>query len=166
MPSISVYADFDESLSFHEDMIQITDRLPSEDEYRRVRHLLLPRPSNPLITDDALTKVFYSCPHLQTVVLSGVPNVTDRSIVALAEKANNLQKVNLTGCDQVTDVGVLELASKSLPLQTLQLNGVTGITDPSVSAIAKACSRLVELELCDLPLISPLSIRDVWSYSR
>lgn len=156
----------DEASSFHEDMIKVVDRLPEEDEYRRVRHLVLQRPFEPPFTDDQLAEALGGCPHLETVVLSGAPNVTDRTIVLLAERAINLQGINLTGCDQVTDVGVLELTTKSLPLQWIQLNGVAGITDPSVSAIAKTCSRLNELELSDLPLLTPLSVRDVWSFSR
>ncbi|KAF8076557.1 hypothetical protein FPV67DRAFT_1407229 [Lyophyllum atratum] len=158
--------DAEEASSFHEDMITIVDRLPMEEEYRRVRHLVIQRPSEPPITDDQLASTLGACPHLETVVLCGAPDVTDRTIVILAGEAINLQGINLTGCDQVTDVGVFELSNKSLPLQWIQLNGVTGITDPSVSAIAKTCSRLVELELCDLPLLTPLSARDIWSFSR
>jgi F-box and leucine-rich repeat protein GRR1 len=60
----------------------------------------------------------------------------------------------------------LELTNKSLPLQWLILNGAKGLTDPSISAVAKTCSRLIELELCDLPLLTPVSVRDIWSYSR
>ncbi|KAG5653028.1 hypothetical protein H0H81_002650 [Sphagnurus paluster] len=158
--------DTDDGSSFHEDMITIIDRLPTEDEYRRVRHLALHRSTEPPITDEQLADTLGACPHLESVVLSGVSSVTDRAIVILAEQAINLQGINLTGCDQVTDVGVLELTTKSLPLQWIQLNGVIGITDPAVSAIAKTCSRLIELELCDLPLLTPLSVRDVWSFSR
>lgn len=153
--------------SFHEDMIRVIDRLPTPEEYRRVRHLVLQQPSEDApITDDQLAAVLEECPHLETAILSGVPDTTDRTVVLLAERAINLQGINLTGCSQVTDVGVLELTTKSLPLQWIQLNGVIGITDPSVSAIAKTCSRLVELELCDLPLLTPVSVRDVWSFSR
>ncbi|RDB22755.1 SCF E3 ubiquitin ligase complex F-box protein grrA [Hypsizygus marmoreus] len=158
--------DVDESSSFHEDMIKIQDRLPTEDEYRRVRHLSLQRPSDPPINDDQLAKALRACPHLESVILSGVLDTTDRTVVLLAQLAINLQGINLTGCDQVTDIGILELTTKSLPLQWIQLNGVTGITDPSVSAIAKTCSRLVELELCDLPLLTPVAVRDIWSFSR
>jgi F-box and leucine-rich repeat protein GRR1 len=159
--------DVDEASSFHEDMIRIIDRLPTAEEYRRVRHLILQRPSEEVpITDDQLATVLDMCPHLETAILSAVPDTTDRTVVLLAERAINLQGINLTGCTEVTDVGVLELTTKSLPLHWIQLNGVTGITDPSVSAIAKTCSRLVELELCDLPLLTPVSVRDVWSFSR
>lgn len=156
----------DQDETFHDDMMKLIDRLPMPEEYRRVRHLTLQRPSEPPISDSQLANVLDACPHLESVVLSGVPDTTDRTVVLLAENAMNLQGISLTGCSQVTDVGVLELATKSLPLQWIQLNGVTGITDPSVSAIAKTCSRLIELELCDLPLLTPLSVRDIWSFSR
>ena len=151
--------------SFHEDMIRVIDRLPREEEYRRVRHLLLHRPEI-TITDEQLAEVLPFCPHLESVVLTGVPETTDRTIVVLAEKAINLVGLNLSGCAQITDVGVLELTNKSLPLQWVQLNGVVGLTDPSISAIAKSCSRLLELEVCDLPLLTPVAVRDIWSFSR
>ncbi|KAF9534701.1 hypothetical protein CPB83DRAFT_802835 [Crepidotus variabilis] len=156
--------------SFHEDMIKIIDRLPTEDEYRRVRHLILQQPNatqaGPGVTDEQVALVLPFCPHLETVVLTGVPDTTDRTIVLLAENAINLLGLNLSGCAQVTDVGVLEITNKSLPLHWLMLNGVVGLTDPSISAIAKTCSRLVELEVCDMPLLTPVAVRDIWSFSR
>ena len=149
-----------------DDAERIIDRLPtSRGECRRARHLVLQNP-DPLITDEAIANVLPYCPHLQSVVLSGVPETTDRTIVALASSAISLQGIDLTGCNQVTDVGILELTAKSLPLEWIQLNGVVGITDPSVCAIAKSCSRLVELELCDLPLLTAVPVRDLWSFSR
>ncbi|KAF8165544.1 hypothetical protein B0H34DRAFT_689516 [Crassisporium funariophilum] len=151
--------------SFHEDMIKIIDRLPTEEEYRRVRHLILQHPGEPL-TDDDLAKVLGACPHLETAVLTGVRDTTDRTVVLLADKAINLQGLNLSGCTQVTDVGVLEITNKSLPLQWIQLNGVVGLTDPSISSIAKSCPRLVELEVSELPLLTAVAVRDIWSYSR
>lgn len=152
--------------SFHEDMITITNRLPTDDEYRRVRHLILQPKADPNITDDQLADVISVCPHLESIDVSGVQDMTDRTIVLLAQNAINLQGINLTGCTQVTDVGILEVTNKSLPLQWFLLNGVVGLTDPSVAAIAKTCSRLVELELCELPLLTPLSVRDIWIFSR
>lgn len=146
-------------------MINVTDRLPTEEEYRRIRHLRLQKPLEPIL-DEELSKVLVKCPHLETVVLTGVPDATDKSVVVLAAKAVNLLGLNLNGCTHITDVGVLELTNKSLPLQWLQLNGVVGLTDPSISAIAKTCSRLMELEICDLPLLTPVAVRDIWSFSR
>lgn len=157
----------DRSGPFYEEMIRILDRLPSPEEYCRVRHLLLQHLApDKGFTDDDLAEVLAECPHLETLELTGVPETSDRSIVVLASVATNLQGINLGGCTQVSDIGVLELSSKSLPLQWIRVNGVVGLTDPSISAIAKSCSRLIELELCDLPLLSPASIRDIWSYSR
>jgi len=150
---------------FYEDMVWVVDKLPIQEEYRRTTHLVLQRPSAP-ISDADLARVFAACPHLEDVILSGVPAATDRSVILLAENANNLQSIDLSGCKEVTDIAVLELASKSLPLQCIRLNGVIGLTDPSISAIAKSSPRLIELELSGLPLLSPLSVRDIWSYSR
>ncbi|TFK75754.1 RNI-like protein [Pluteus cervinus] len=164
--------DADELEPLYEDMIRMVDRLPNQDEYRRVRHLLLlqqssgPTDDGGAITDDQLSRVIPSCPHLETVDLTGVPETSDRTVVLLASHATHLQGINLSGCTQVSEVGVLELTNKSLPLRWIHLNGVVGLTDPSISAIAKSCSRLIELELCDLPLLSPVSVRDIWSFSR
>ncbi|KAJ7283950.1 hypothetical protein C8J57DRAFT_749848 [Mycena rebaudengoi] len=153
--------------SFHEDMIRVVDRLPITEEYRRVRHLVLQQlEPDTVISDDDLAKVVTECPHLETAVLSAVPSTTDRTVVLLAQNAINLQGIDISGCQQVTDVSVLELAAKSLPLQWVQLNGVVGLTDPSITALARTCSRLVELELCDLPLLSALSVRDIFTFSR
>ncbi|KAF8826904.1 hypothetical protein HHX47_DHR5001098 [Lentinula edodes] len=151
--------------SFYEDMISVTNRLPAADEHRRVRHLTLHKPFASTVSDEDLARIFSSAPHLETVVLSGIPDITDRTIVLLAENANNLQSIDLTGCQQISDVAVLELTTKSLPLQCIKLNAVVGLTDPSISAIAKSSPRLLELELSGLPLLSPLSVRDVWSFS-
>lgn len=151
----------------YEDLERLIDRLPvTRGECRRVKHLVIEQNPDDLITDEEIAKIIPSCPNLHSIVLSGIPDISDRTIVELASNAVNLQGINLTGCSQVTDVGVLELTAKSLPMEWIQLNGVVGITDPSVCAIAKSCSRLVELELCDLPLLTAVSVRDLWSYSR
>ncbi|KAF7355463.1 hypothetical protein MSAN_01463100 [Mycena sanguinolenta] len=153
--------------SFHEDMMRI-ERLPTKDEYRRVRHLVLQEADSeePPISDDELAAAFSECPHLETVILSAVPATTDRSIVLLAANAVNLQGLDVSGCDLITNVGVFELAAKSLPLQWILLNGVVGLTDPSITALAKTCSRLTVMELCDLPLLTALSVRDIFTFSR
>ncbi|KAF7332041.1 Carbohydrate esterase family 9 protein [Mycena kentingensis (nom. inval.)] len=154
--------------SFHEDMITVQSRLPTKDEFRRVRNLILDE-QTPKITDDHIAQCalkFAECPHLEQVVLNGVPSVTDRSIVLLTDNAINLQGLDLSGCNLITDLSVFELTAKSLPLQCIQLNGVVGLTDASVSALCKSCSRLSVLELCDLPLLSALSVRDIFTHSR
>ncbi|KAJ7765037.1 hypothetical protein DFH07DRAFT_811215 [Mycena maculata] len=149
--------------SFQEDMVKIIDRLPTQEEYRRVRHLVLQQLES-TVTDDELATVLAECPHLETVVLSAVPATTDRTIVLLAETAINLEGIDLSGC-AVTNIAVFELAAK-LPLQWIQLNGLVGLTDPCITALVKTCSRLVELELTDLPLLSAISVRDIFTYSR
>lgn len=149
-----------------EDAERIIDRLPtSRGECRRARHLVLQQP-DASITDLDVANILHACPYLHSIDLSGIPETSDRTIVELASSAHILQGIDLTGCKQVTDVGILELTAKSLPLEWIHLNGVVGITDPSVSAIAKSCSRLVELELCDLPLLTAVPVRDLWSFSR
>lgn len=168
MPLLGSLRDSLSAESFYEDMIKVIDRLPIEEEYRRVRHLLLQKQpqDEPKITDEQLCKVVAACPHLETAVFTGVPDTTDKTVVSLAENAINLQGLDLSGCTQVTDVGIIEITNKSPPLQWIQLNRVVGLTDPSITAIAKTCSRLVELDVSGLPLLTPLSVRDIWSFSR
>ncbi|TRM67643.1 hypothetical protein BD626DRAFT_554717 [Schizophyllum amplum] len=159
MPTLS------ESGSFYDDdMIKVVDRLPYDGEHRCVKHLVLQ--ASGCAGDDELADALHECPHLETLVVSGVQDLTDRTVVRAAAACPSLQGVNLSGCASLSDVAVLELAAKGLPLQWIHLNGVAGLTDPSVSAVARSCSRLLELELCDLPLVSALSLRDVWMFSR
>jgi F-box and leucine-rich repeat protein GRR1 len=155
-----------ESASFHEDMIKVLDRLPKPDEYRRVRHLILQSPQSSEIPDEELTIVLAACPHIETAVLSGVPQLTNRALVTLAENAINLQELDITGCSEVTDAAMLEVMNKSLPLQSIRLNEAAALTDSSISAIAKTSSRLVELDLGELPRLTPLALRDVWTFSK
>lgn len=149
-----------------EEVLTVTDRLPTPEEYHILQALIIRKSATRTrIGDVQLFNVVQQCPYLERVVLSGVPDTSDKTIVTLAEQAVDLESIDITGCSQVTDVGVMELVTQS-PLQSVKVNGVTGLTDPSISAIAKSCARLVELELADLPLISPISVRDIWSYSR
>lgn len=115
------------AVPFHEDMIRVSDRLPTQDEYRRLRHLTIRRKSVN-IGDDELAHVVEACPHLESVVLSGVPSTSDRTIVTLGENANNLMGIDLSGCQNVTDIGVLDIVTKSLPLQWVILNRIAGLT--------------------------------------
>lgn len=154
------------SMSFQDDMITITDRLPTQGEYRRVRHLDLARPVNG-ITEEGLAQVLKACPHLETVVLGGVPRaVSDRILTILADTAINLLGLDIYGCRGVTDAGLMACMNKSLPLQWVRVNGVARLTDAAVEAVAKTCSRLIELELCDLPALTNAAVRDIWMFSR
>ncbi|KIJ70112.1 hypothetical protein HYDPIDRAFT_78880 [Hydnomerulius pinastri MD-312] len=146
-------------------MQRIINRLPdTESERRMVKHLVIRDPSSG-VKDEWVTPEMTFCRNLESVVLSGVPDTSDKTIVRLARDNQNIQGLDLSGCKYVSDVSILELVSQSPPLQWLQLSGVV-LTDPTVSAIAKTFSKLVELELCDEPLLTAVSVRDIWSYSR
>ncbi|KDQ64249.1 hypothetical protein JAAARDRAFT_166300 [Jaapia argillacea MUCL 33604] len=146
--------------------MHIIDRLPTADEQPFVRHLVFQRDDSGEVTDDRLAQILAFCPNLQTVEFHGVPDVSDRTLVQLASTANNLEGIDLTGCRQVTDVGVIELASQCSDLLWMKLSGVVGLTDPSVSIIAKTFPHLIDLDLSDLPLLTALSLRDLWTFSR
>ncbi|KAF9226617.1 RNI-like protein [Gyrodon lividus] len=148
-----------------EDMQRIVNRLPAtESERRMVKHLVIRDPSSG-VKDEWVAPEMTFCRSLESVVLSGVPDTSDKTIVRLARDNQNIQGLDLTGCRYVSDVSILELVSQAPPLQWLQLSGVV-LTDPTVSAIAKTFSKLVELELCDEPLLTAVSVRDIWAYSR
>ncbi|KAF8622099.1 hypothetical protein AX15_007236 [Amanita polypyramis BW_CC] len=146
-------------------MIKIINRLPTEEEYPRVRHLVLQHPEQE-VTDEQVAVVFAACPRLESVALSGISDTSDETLALLAQTAANLQGIDLNGCTQVTDVGVVALTTKPLPLQWICLSGVVTLTDQSVFAIARAGSHLMDLDLCDLPLITPLSVSDLWTHLR
>ncbi|KAF8450525.1 hypothetical protein L210DRAFT_3520712 [Boletus edulis BED1] len=148
-----------------EDMERLIDRLPeTETERRLVKHLVI-RDPNCGVKDEWVTPEMTFCRRLESVVLSGVPDASDKTIVRLARDNPNLRGLDLTGCKYVSEVAIVELVSQAPPLQWLQLSGVV-LTDSTVSAIAKTFSKLVELELCDEPLLSAVSARDIWTYSR
>lgn len=88
-------------------MQKILDRLPTTDEleYRRVRHLFFTDPTVIDFGDEHVAHIVPSCPHLETIVLSGVPDTSDRTIVLLAANAPKLEGIGLNGCQLVTDVG-------------------------------------------------------------
>lgn len=154
------------SMSFQDDMITVADRLPTPGEYRRVRHLDLVRPVIG-ITEENLAQVLQACPHLETVVLGGVPRaVSDRILTILADTAINLLGLDIYGCKAVTDAGLMACMNKSLPLQWVRVNGAARLTDAAVEAVAKTCSRLIELELCDLLALTSTAVRDIWMFSR
>ena len=149
-------------------MARVVGRLPTSQEERHLRHLIL-QPSAPdglVVDDNQLADVLSRCAQLESVTLSGAPLTSDRSLVGLARNAPRLYGLDLTNCSRITDSGVLELVSQSPPLQWLTLAGVVQLTDSSISAIAKTFTRLVELDLSDLPLLTPFGAREIWTHLR
>lgn len=75
----------DKSLSFYEEIIEITDQLLLQEEYCQVHPLIIQHTSNSPITDDQLAIALDACHNLESAVFSGIPEVTDRSIMILSE---------------------------------------------------------------------------------
>ena len=147
-------------------MKHIVNRLPKDMEERCLaRGIVIEDPASG-ITDEEIFIEILSCRNLKSLVLTGVPNVSDRTIIELARLVPELQGLNVNGCKFVSDVSVLELVARAPPLQYLYVGGGVVLTDPVVCAIARTFSKLVELDLSDGPLVSPVSVRDVWAYSR
>ncbi|EIW82337.1 RNI-like protein [Coniophora puteana RWD-64-598 SS2] len=144
---------------------RLVDRLPfTETERRHVRHLVL-RTRNSKIRDEQVANEILFCRSLESVVLSGVPDTSDKTVTMLAQSAPKLRGLNLAGCRFVTDISVAELVSRTPPIEWLHLSRVV-LNDSTVSAVARTFSRLVELELNDNPLLTAISVRDIWSFSR
>ncbi|OBZ70019.1 SCF E3 ubiquitin ligase complex F-box protein grrA [Grifola frondosa] len=128
-------------------------------------HLDFPPNASHDITDDALADVLLSCPNIETATLSGIPDLSDRTVIRLANAADRLAEVDLSGCTEVTDISMLDFARLGTAVEVLKLNGVAGLTDRAICALARL-PRVVELELCDLPLVTAFSVRDIWFYCR
>jgi F-box and leucine-rich repeat protein GRR1 len=152
-----------------EDESRIINRMPSSrGEFIRLRHLILTDPSlfpRP-ISDDDVAGTIAICSNIVSAVFSGIYDLSDRTLYLLAETANNLTGVDLTGCSHITDLGVIELTKHGLPLEWIRLNAAVGINGACVTSISKSCPKLLEIELCDLPLLSAPPVRDLWLYSR
>ncbi|KAI0941266.1 hypothetical protein AcV7_002882 [Taiwanofungus camphoratus] len=148
-------------------VMSYSNRLPlTEDSCYEIVHLELTREIDHGIFDDDLAHIIPWCPNLQSVHVSGFLDLTDRTVVLLATYASKLRRLDISGCRGVTDVGVLEVASTLMGLEVLKLSGLSTLMDPAVSAITRSLPRLQELEMNDLPLITAVSVRDIWTFCR
>ncbi|KIM68850.1 hypothetical protein SCLCIDRAFT_13584 [Scleroderma citrinum Foug A] len=147
-------------------MKHIINRLPKDMEERCFARGIIIEDKTTGITDEDIYTEILSCRNLKSLVVTGVPDMSDRTIVELARMIPGLQGLNVNGCKFVSDVSILELVAKAPPLEYLYVGGGVVLTDPVVCAIAKTFLKLLELDLSDGPLVSPVSVRDVWTFSR
>ncbi|OCH94311.1 RNI-like protein [Obba rivulosa] len=138
----------------------------NEEDCYELEHLEISRGAHHGLTDDDLAYVLPYCPHIETALLSGIPDLSDRTFVLLATTASSLRRVDVSYCTEVTDVAIFELAANAPRLESIKLNGVSGLADPSVSVLASSLSHLIDLELCELPLLTAASVRDIWTLCR
>ncbi|KAI0371546.1 RNI-like protein [Pilatotrama ljubarskyi] len=147
------------------------DALPSDEEscfyaehleFHRNPHPDLP----PAVTDDELASILPHCPNIFSATLSGVPDLSDRTLIVLAESAPNLTHLDISGCADVTDLGIDALAAHSTSLVSVAINRISGLTDHSIAQLVRGLPHLEVLEMDGLPLVTSLSVRDVWTFAR
>ncbi|PCH40803.1 RNI-like protein [Wolfiporia cocos MD-104 SS10] len=146
-------------------MSKFINRLPlTEDACTSAVHIQLTRPRSHAISDDELAHILPWCPNLESIDLSGVPDLTDRTVILLAHSAPDLREIDLSGCKLVTDAAIIELAHVCSDLEIVKLNRLSTLTDQAISTLARQLVNLAELELCDLHLITAVSVRDIWTF--
>ncbi|RPD66849.1 RNI-like protein [Lentinus tigrinus ALCF2SS1-7] len=147
------------------------DELPSDEEscYYAEHLVFHPDPDPtvpPAYTDDELAAVLPYCPHIAAAYLSGIPDLSSRTLILLAEHASGLTYLDISGCTQVTDLGLQAVAAHSTSLCSLFISRIPSITDHGLAALVRGLPHLEELEMENLPLVTALSARDIWTFAR
>ncbi|KAI0677228.1 RNI-like protein [Trametes maxima] len=120
----------------------------------------------PAVSDDELAAVLPYCPNITSAHLSGVQDVSSRTLIILAESAPNLTHLDLSGCTNVTGLGLNAIAAHSTSLVSVAISRISGITDPALARLVRGLPLLKELEMDHLPLVTSVSVRDIWIFGR
>ncbi|KAI0355377.1 RNI-like protein [Trametes cingulata] len=155
LPSDEESCFYAEHLEFHRD--PDPERAADPDD-------LLPAPAP--VTDDELAAVLPHCPNVTSASLSGVQDLSDRTLILLAEHAPNLTHLDVSRCTGITDLGLSALAAHATSLVSLSIAHITGATDHAIAALVRGLPRLAVLEMDRLPLVTSVSVRDVWLFAR
>lgn len=105
------------------------------------------------LTAPAIQSLLPSWPDLLTVDLSGVTCMDDPTLSLLARSCPQLQCLYLAHCDKLGEDAVLDLIISCPWLRRLKLSGCTKLTDSIPALLLSLQSRLIELDLSDLPLL-------------
>lgn len=128
----------------------------------------------------ALTSIVGACERLVALDLSDVVGTDDVVLEQVARTCGRLQGLNLSGCVKVTDVGVEAVArgcvglrrvcqlSRSAWLTSLQikLRAVALITDTPIVLLSLLCPLLLEVDLVSCPLITSVSLYQLFLTSH
>ncbi|KAI0776135.1 RNI-like protein [Trametes elegans] len=147
------------------------DTLPSDEEScYYAQHLEFHPRADAMIpparTDDELAAILPRCPNITSAYLGGIRDLSSRTLIVLAESATNLMQLDISGCRDVTNLGLNALAARCTELESVGLSRVTSITDPALARLVRGLPRLEELEMNGLPLVTSVSVRDIWLYAR
>ncbi len=147
------------------------DELPSDEEscYHAEHLVFHPDPDPtvpPAYTDDELAGVLPYCPNITAAYLSGIPDLSSRTLILLAENASGLTYLDVSGCTQVTDLGLQAVAAHSTSITSLFVSRIPSITDHGLAALVRGLPHLEELEMDGLPLVTAVSMRDIWTFAR
>ncbi|KAG6336528.1 hypothetical protein ID866_2550, partial [Astraeus odoratus] len=148
------------------DLKHIVDRLPANQQERMSARGINIKDFSAGITERQILVEIVSCPNLESLVLTGVPDTSNNTLIELARSIPNLKGLVVNGCKYVTDTGIMELVARAPPLQYLYVGEGVVLTDPAVCAIAKTFTSLRELDLSDGPVITAVSVRDIWMFLR
>ncbi|KAI0751109.1 RNI-like protein [Daedaleopsis nitida] len=91
------------------------------------------------------------------------------SLTARASRPQNapgLTYLDISGCTEVTGLGLHAIATHSTSLTSLYIGRIPGVTDPTVAALVRGLPHLEVLEMDNLPLITAVAVRDVWTFAR
>ncbi|KAI0722635.1 RNI-like protein [Earliella scabrosa] len=149
------------------------DELPSDEEscYYAEHLVFHPDPDPdptlpPAYTDDDLAEILPHCPNISSAYLSGIPDLSSRTLILLAETAPALTYLDVSGCTELTDLGLHAVATHSTALTSLFLSRIPGATDHALAALVRGLPHLEQLEMDGLPLVTAVSLRDVWTFAR
>ena len=112
----------------------------------------------PLVGDRALVCLAERCWRLRYVNARGCRGVTDRGVVSLATSGRGRRRpraIDVSHCDALSDAALRALAHGAGDrLRRLSVRGCTAVSDYGLSALALHCTRLLQLNVQDCPLVS------------
>ena len=114
-----------------------------------------------LVGDKALASLADTCPHLESLNLTGCRQVSDTGCSALA-RLRELKAIHLELCNKVTDVGIQKIVrAAGTRLQVLNLGDVRHMTNVSVQIIADHCPALVQLSIAGNMQAMDMDVGDI-----
>ncbi|KAK4703175.1 F-box and leucine-rich repeat protein GRR1, partial [Phenoliferia sp. Uapishka_3] len=126
------------------------------------------------LSGKAMEELVGGCERLVSLDLSDVEGADDGVVCVAAKKCGKLQGVNLSGCKKVTDKGVEAIALgcpglrrlTTFKIHQIKLRSVESLTDTPIILLSLHCPLLLEVDLISCPLISSLSLLQLFRTSH
>ena len=148
-------------------MMKLLNRLPhTAEDYQDLEVISFDPRIEHGTSDDELDKVLPDCFDIKEAYLSGIHDLSDRTLIHLGEYTDELRVLDVSGCQYIGPLGIRELAARATKLQVLRVESVWTMTDPVITNVVRTLGHLTELDLSDLPLITPHSVREIWTFSK